>query len=54
MGFPLEDNAVIHLYITFYSCTNLGSFNVYHLKRPATLSHDAINYCKWSFCFLDS
>jgi hypothetical protein len=55
MGFPLVHIAVNHLNnITFYNGTNLGSFNVYHLKRPFTLAHDAMNYHKWYFCFLDS
>jgi len=52
MGFLSEHIAVNHFYNTLSSCTNLGSFNVWYLKRSFTLSLDAINDCNCSFCFL--
>jgi len=52
MSFLSEHIALNLFYNTVSICTNLGSFNVWYLKRSFTLPLDAINDCDWSFCFL--
>jgi len=43
-----------HSYNNLCSFISLGCFNACHLKRPATLSLDALNDHDWSFCFFVS
>jgi len=53
-GFPSKHTDVNHLHNTLTNCTNLGCFNVCHLRTPLTLHLDVINDCHRSFCFFIS